>query len=88
MSASATARITEPRAKGIVASVGCDERSSALLQFARFRRGSTQMRSWAPASLCQQDVSTTRMARGRREGVSIGEVLARVPAVDDAIATR
>ncbi len=33
----------------IVARVRWDERSSVLLQFARFRRGTTESRSWAPA---------------------------------------
>jgi len=32
---------------GIVTRVRCDERSSALLQFARFRRSATESRSWA-----------------------------------------
>jgi hypothetical protein len=34
---------------GIVTRVRWDERSSALLQFARFRRGTNESRSWAPA---------------------------------------
>jgi hypothetical protein len=65
------ARITEPRAKGIVASVGCDELSSAPLQ------------SRPASARCHLDA-----AGGSREGVSIGEVLARVTVVDHAIATR
>src|ERR1700748_2930859 len=34
---------------GIVARVRWDERSNVLLQFARFRRGTTESRSWDPA---------------------------------------
>jgi hypothetical protein len=51
-------------AMGIVTRVRCDERSSALLQFARFGRGTTESRSWAPLVSCP-DLS---FAIGQREG--------------------
>jgi hypothetical protein len=51
---------------GIVTRVRCDERSSALPQFARFRRGTTESRSWAPA------YSPPR--RRRAESSAIGQI--------------
>ena len=79
MSVSATARITEPRAKGIVASVRCDERSSAPLQ-----SRSASARDYLDAVLLV--VSKTRMDHGSRGRVRTGQVLARVTVVDHAIA--
>jgi hypothetical protein len=51
-------------AMGMVTRVRCDERSSALLQFARFGRGTTESQSWAPLASCP-DLS---FAIGQREG--------------------
>jgi hypothetical protein len=63
MSASATVRITEPRAKGIVASVGCDELSSAPLQS---RPASARCHVDAVLSSPFLMSEKTRMARGHR----------------------
>ena len=65
------ARITEPRAKGIVASVRCDDLGSALLQFARFRRGTTESRSWAPAYSRPRDLNVVRSAASLAPVVAI-----------------
>jgi hypothetical protein len=81
MSVSATARITEPPAEGIVASVRCVERSSAPLQ-----SRPASVRGYLDA--VHLDVSKAWMAHGSRERVRTGEVLARVTVVDHAIATR
>lgn len=51
-------------AMGMVTRVRCDERSSVLLQFARFERGTTQSRSWGPLT-SRPDLS---FAIGQREG--------------------
>jgi hypothetical protein len=85
MSASATARITELRTNGIVASVRRNELSTAPLQS---RPASARYYSDAVLSSHFLMSEKTRMARGSRERVSIGEVLARVTVVDHAIATR
>src|ERR1700693_3904671 len=51
---------------GIVTQVRCDELSNALLQFARFRRSTTESRSWTPAYFLRPDEGGLRSSAIRQ----------------------